>query len=397
MDPGLQVRRDFRRQQSESPGTALRSESRSAVKIIAASELAELPPPQHESARRARRYLEPLIQQGASAFVDNADVLMLAIAVGGEVMPLVVSDEKPGNSDVCSPYAHYVSYTLAEMARKRRILTRTISRPTVFCIGAALRAAHLDRVVYVNNWLLPTNPSPRLSAGDVGEIVSCLEVRYPDRAIVFRSVNPRTQPVFHEALRANKSKLVASRKVYLVDASNDEYTLHEGVRRDSRLLKATPYETVGPGSLADSDITRITQLYRNLYLIKHNALNPQFNERFFRLVIREDIFKVRALRMDGRIDAFVSYYSDDRVMTGAMLGYDTGMPRKLGLYRLAIAMLMDAARERQLLLNLSGGVGSFKMLRGAVPCIEYDAVFDRHLPRRRRIAWNVLRFGASFQ
>ena len=46
---------------------------------------------------------------------------------------------------------------------------------------------------------------------------------------------------------------------------------------------------------------------------------------------------------------------------------------------------------RTLLLNLSGGAGDFKMLRGGVPTIEYDAVYHAHLPRHRRLPWRILR------
>ena len=43
-----------------------------------------------------------------------------------------------------------------------------------------------------------------------------------------------------------------------------------------------------------------------------------------------------------------------------------------------------------MLLNLSSGVARFKRLRGGRPAMEYTAIYCRHLPRRRRIAWQTL-------
>jgi len=41
-------------------------------------------------------------------------------------------------------------------------------------------------------------------------------------------------------------------------------------------------------------------------------------------------------------------------------------------------------------LNLSAGAEAFKMLRGARPRLEYEAVFARHLPLVRRLPWRIL-------
>ena len=103
-------------------------------------------------------------------------------------------------------------------------------------------------------------------------------------------------------------------------------------------------------------------------------MNPQFNERFFALTLKARILDFIALKKEGRVDSFVAYYSQGGVLTGAAVGYDLELPIRLGLYRLAIGMLIAEARDRGQLLNLSAGVGSFKVFRGASPCVEFDAV-----------------------
>jgi|SRR5581483_6954738 hypothetical protein len=367
------------------------------IEIFAADTIDCLHWPANEQAQYAKRYLIPLIKEGPLSYIDNADVQMKALTLDALVIPLVISEERPNNSDVCSPYSHYVKYTLEEMAKWKSRISQCFLKTLLSSVAVVLRATHLDKVVYVNNWLFTTNPCPELSSIQIGKITSYLKRRYPDYAIVFRSINRYTNKHFFDILRENKYKMVASRRVYIIDPSNKSYLKNENVRRDRNLLKSSTYEIVESSEFNEGDIARITQLYRDLYLKKHSFLNPQFNERFFSLTHKENIFIFKALKKNARIDAFVSYYSNGGVMTGALVGYDIDLPLELGLYRQTFAILMTEAMNRGQLLNLSGGAGLFKIFRGALSCIEYDAVYDYHLPYHRRLAWYCVLAGGIFQ
>ena len=65
-------------------------------------------------------------------------------------------------------------------------------------------------------------------------------------------------------------------------------------------------------------------------------------------------------------------------------------PARLGLYRMALMDQVLLAERSGQLVNLSGGAGAFKLQRGAEPVREYDAIFDGHLPRHRRLPWRIL-------
>jgi hypothetical protein len=48
------------------------------------------------------------------------------------------------------------------------------------------------------------------------------------------------------------------------------------------------------------------------------------------------------------------------------------------------------ALDRRLCVHFSAGVGHFKRLRGGVHAIEYNAVYDLHLPEYRSLPWACL-------
>ncbi len=78
-------------------------------------------------------------------------------------------------------------------------------------------------------------------------------------------------------------------------------------------------------------------------------------------------------------------------MTQPVFGYDTGKPQKLGLYRLLSLHVLEEGRRLGLRLNASGGVGEFKRLRGGIATLEYNAVYQRHLPPARQRPWRLLK------
>jgi hypothetical protein len=344
----------------------------------------------------ARAYVKAIVSAGAAFYLDNANVETKAITVGGKILPvLIASGRQDGNGEICSIYAHYVEYTIAEVTRRRPRLPIALLRALMLPLATVLSRGRVDRAVFVNNWLLPTNPAPGLSPAELAKVTGVLTAAHPDAAIVFRSVNARTDGPFVTALRESGYRLIRSRRVYLLDTVRGDHSRHDNFLLDGRLLARTPYAVLSDDRALLPHTDRMAALYRDLYLDKYTRLNPQLNERFFSLTVGERFLSYRALEKDGRVDGFISHFVQDGVMTGAVVGYDQGLPRKLGLYRQLYAILIREAAAQQLVLHLSGGAARFKELRGAVPEQEYDAVYDRHLPPSRRFAWACLAHATS--
>jgi hypothetical protein len=77
------------------------------------------------------------------------------------------------------------------------------------------------------------------------------------------------------------------------------------------------------------------------------------------------------------------------VTTVPFIGYDTTLPAETGLYRRLFTGIHREVDHRRQLLNYSSGAGEFKRRRGGMATVEYNAIYDRHLSARRRMAFRI--------
>lgn len=362
------------------------------MRLYDADSISQLPWPDSPDGEYARRFLPPLMQEGAPAFIANLQTNLLALHLDDHVLPVTVNDGEYRNAYPCSPFTHYALAAWEEAQRLKPWVLRPALGALIGPVAAILRAGQINKVVHVNNWLLSTNLYPALTTAQLKAITG-LHERFPEHALILRSLNDRMHGQTLAELQALGYRLIPSRQVWLHDLCHWEAFPEKArwqLRRDSRLIEETGYEVVPHEALTPADIPRLRELYRLLYLEKYSHFNPDFTERFFAHALQTHSLYLMALRKAGRIDAVLGYFWRNEVMTTPVFGYDTGLPQSLGLYRMISAVLAQEARRRGLLLHASSGAASFKRHRGAVPAIEYSAVYDRHLPYHRRLPWALL-------
>ncbi len=364
----------------------------SGIQIIDVDNVDLIDWPVNEESDHMEKYVVPFIKNGPLFYMDNANVKVMALIVDDVLMPLVLAERNYHDSNVCSIYTHYVKYAVEEIGKLDNRPLAWLLKACSLPFALILKAGRVDKVIYVNNWLFPTNPCPELSPEQVGAITSTLKLRYPDYAIVFRSVNTYTCKTIFDSLRENGYRMVRSRQIYILDPTRKAYWKNKTVKHDRNLSKRMGYEIVYADQLTETDVPVLTELYRDLYLKKHSLFNPQLNENFFHLMLKERILEIKALRKNSRIDAFSCCYSNKEVMIAGFGSHDTQVPLKVGLHRQDSSATMAEAEKRGQLLNLSAGAGTFKMFRGAEACIEYDAIAYGHLPFHRRLAWRCLKY-----
>jgi hypothetical protein len=358
------------------------------VKLYAAGEMVDWPA--SDDGDYARRYLGPLLARGPEAYIANAHTRLWVLRAGPLALPVSAGDFHPENSYVCSPYAHYVSYALQEFRELKNPPLEAPLRLLFRGLGVYLRRSALDRVVYVNNWLLSTNLYPAGAAEQAPAIAQALAAEFPDRAVVFRSVDACGNPELLAALRAAGGRPVFSRSVYYQDVGSAYVQRKRQFREDLKRFQRTPYQVLDGAELSAADAPRLLELYSGLYLNKYSRFNPIFTLDFIRLALAEKLLHVKALARNDRIDAVLGYVARRGLITAPLFGYDTTLPKESGLYRQLSTLISLEAQARGDVLHLSAGVGPFKRLRGGLPAIEYNAVFDAHLPAWRRRPWALM-------
>jgi len=349
-----------------------------------------LPFPSTGDGDYARRYLIPLMTGDLQAYIRNVyNTQLLALKSGETIMPVTVTDFHPRNTYTVSPYSHYISYGgLEEVKHLNNPFAEIVVKALMHPLAWYFRHAGLDRVVFVNNYLLSTNLYPPVSSEQLRAISEVLIQAFPDRAIVFRSVDQKKNPHIYETLGGLGYDLVLSRQVWYMDPAAALKTRQ--CREDVRVLKKSAYEAVDGKDLSDAELHRAVELYGLLYLEKYSHYNPQFTFEFLKLARDEGILHMVGLRKDGRLNGIMGFFVRHGAMTQPLFGYDTALPLEEGLYRLLTLVTLREGLKRGLLVHASGGVGKFKKVRGGESVTEYNAVFTKHLSSKRQRPWKLI-------
>lgn len=337
----------------------------------------------------ARRYLLPMILNGPEKYIANVHkTQLMVVKVGDSVIPITISDFHPDNAYTCSPYSHYVSYGgFEEVHRLDNPPMEAVIKLLMHPVAWYFRQTDLDKVVYVNNWLLSTNLYPQLNAEQLSALCEALPKWFPDRAIVFRSLDRLRNPHLCDHLESHDHEMVLSRQIWFMDPE-EAFKLKQ-TREDVRLIKRNGH--VRSEDLTDDELVRGLELYKMLYLQKYSFYNPQFTLEFLRLARDQKILNLRALKRNGKVNAIMGYFIRNGAMTQPLFGYDTTLPQEDALYRHLTVITLQDGLERGLTVHASAGVGEFKKNRGARRTIEYNAVYTRHLPLYRQLPWNLIR------
>lgn len=362
------------------------------VTIYTTDQRTSIPWPETPMGDFTRRYLSPFLEQGTRSLIANVDTDMNVITVDDVVLPFTVGQRGAQNSYVCAPYSHYILYAREELRELDSWIERRAMGALLHPLAAACRWGAIDDAVMVNNWLLSTNLYPPLTQSQTESILRALIERYPDKPIIFRSIDLACRADLHQWLCDAGCRMVASRRVNISARGDKSVWSRSNTKYDLKLLSRSPYTLHDGDDLSEAEFQRIVQLYGYLYLEKYSYLNPQFQPNMLRHMRDEKLWRFQVFKKDGIIDSACVTFLLNGVATAPIIGYDTSASQELGLYRLAYVRMLKAGEEADATVNCSAGVAHFKRLRGALPSLEYNAVYDEHLGPKRRFPWWLLRF-----
>lgn len=332
--------------------------------------------------------LREMARRGAPAMVSNVATRLSTLDVAGRTMPVTLDDGALGGSYVCSPHSAYILYARAELDLLKVGWTSWPSRAALAALDRVLRAARINRIVHLGNWLLSTNLHDGWRGEGVKAARETLAAAHPDHLLGIRSVDDWSSPGLREALIADGWIMVPSRQIWIVDDLERDWTKRNDFGNDRRLVERSPLVLSDLRQVGDSDARRIADLYAMLYVGKYSALNPILTPAFVQASAGSGMMSYRVARdSGGTILAVAGMWERGGVMTPPVVGYDVARPQREGLYRIASWMFMERALQAGWRLHGSAGAAHFKRLRGARGVIEWNAYHAAHLstPRRRSV------------
>jgi hypothetical protein len=340
-------------------------------------------------------YARALAGLGPDQALSNAQVEIAVLQLPDRAFPIVL----PRGPQACWLTSLGVAYGKAA----RDEIAREPAGPGNAAFALASRAAEAwiaatraDDLAFVNHPLFSTSLYGDWDGDGLDAAMQALIQAYPNRAIAWRSLNRTDNPGLIEGLLALGARLLPSRIVWRVEDPASQWAPRTDVRADLRLAAAAGLAVQQTAQPCDETLRRVLALYGEVYLDKYSSTNPAYGLDWLRIAVESGVLSLALVRgPDDRIEAFAAEHVCDRILTGPMLGHDQSRPRELGLYRIAMSLSVARAAAEGLKVNYSGGAGAFKRHRGAAPEIEYLAVFDRHLPLRRRAGYAALAWALS--
>lgn len=360
------------------------------IAFYTASNIDTCPWPLTEEGAYAKKFLEPLVKEGVHRFVNNIDTEMGILIVGDLSLPVTINDAQYDNSFVCSPFGHYVSYSSIVLDNLKNPLLKSTAGFFLKIYESFMKRGKINRVVIVNNWLFTTNPSPKIDPATLKTINDYLQDKFPDRAIIFRSITKKTCSECYDALNKTGYHLIASRYMYILDGSNESVFHTRIFKSDLKHFRERDLILSNHSDIKESDIPKLQELYHALYIQKYSKLNPQFNQRFFRHLLKNELLQIFAAKDAEGYVGVVGYFCRDKQMISPLFGYNPALDIK-GVYRFLSTILLLEAQKQKAVFNQSAGGSFYKKIRRAEGEMEYTAVYMKHLPFHRKIPWWILK------
>jgi hypothetical protein len=331
-------------------------------------------------------YTKAIARAEPRAILANASFSLAALQLKDRAFPLIAADG--GSCWLTSLAVTYGQAARDEIPREVRGAKAVAFGALSYGAEGFLRILRATRCVFANHLLFSTSLYGDWTGDDLPEAIGALRDTYPDRAIVWRSLNQHDNPKLVQRMLELGGRQLLSRIVWRIPDPAQDWAPRRDVRDDRKLLATTGMHIEAVRSLSSEDTQRVLSLYRGLYREKYSRTNPDYGAAILHAAIESGVLVIKLIRNDsGVIEAFVAEHAYHGVLTNPMLGYDRALPQSRGLYRMAMAVSGERAIAEDLAINFSAGAAAFKRNRGARPAIEFSIIFDRHLPPWRRMAY----------
>ncbi|MFT4254970.1 MAG: hypothetical protein QM608_21105 [Caulobacter sp.] len=335
-------------------------------------------------------YAQALAALGPEGALQNARFDLAALQLRDRALPLVVPQ---GRQDcwLTAPTVTYGRTLREEVDRELRGAQALAAKVASRLAEGLLRVARADHAVLVNHLLFSTSLHGGWDGADLDEALAALRGAYPDRAIVWRSLNAADHAELLAKMRAAGGRRLLSRLIWRLPDPARQWAPRRDVRRDLVLARAGGFTIETDARPTPDEIERLLALYSDVYIAKYSRTNPRYTAAALAAAVASGVLHLSLVRAaSGEIVAFAADQIRGGELATPMLGHDRARPEAQGLFRIAMALSVRRAADAGLAVNCSAGAAAFKRHRGATPALEHQMVFDDHLPPWRRAGYALL-------
>jgi hypothetical protein len=365
------------------------------IEIYRSENVKNLQWPDGDDADYVKKFFCPMVEKGVPHFIENVNTDFRLLKLDNLILPIMINSGKKGMSYVCSPYDFYITYGSKMLSFIKNPVLRLLVEGIHLTLSKVINYKEINHVVLVNNWPFSTTFYPEITELQINAIVAHLSKEFPNHAIAFRSINPNTTKECYDILKKCGFDLIASRQVYYTNPGDPKLSHKQILKSDLKLYREREHQILKESELSKEDLEGALSLYNQLYIDKFSFLNPQIKETFLKLGAENKLLELRVLKKDGRIDGVVGFICKNGYLYCPFFGYNTSNPDRSKLYRLLSTILFLEAKERGLVLFQSAGASFFKKIRGASDCLEYLAVYKKHLSFPKKFSWMALKAVAN--
>ena len=201
------------------------------------------------------KLLQMLVKNGLDLFIDNCNAQIAILEYENNYLPLVIAGNDKNQTYLTSLISSYIGYP-------KYILKNSIVNILFSFLNKILNWSSIDKVVYVNHWLLSTNIHYDLLTEQINEITKFIKQNFPDYAICFRNVAKETNETLFSSLLNNKYKFIINRCSYYIDNKYFEKVYKkQSLKKDLSLYRKKNYQ------ISDKivDIVMQEQLYNDSF------------------------------------------------------------------------------------------------------------------------------------
>lgn len=330
----------------------------------------------------------------ASELIKKLDTKFDFYEIDGSFIISTITDKAKENSYVASFYTLLIDYSKDELPKIDSKAQRVVANLTIKIFANFFKYTQIDKAQILNNYLLSVNFfAKEWEYLDISKLENVAINRYPNYALIIRSVNRKQNPKLFKNLENSGWIPIVIKQVYLF-ANKEKCSKKRDTKKDMKLLNSKDfiYEKLEYNN--KEGIAKAYEFYNELYIKKYSTHNIQFTVKYIEEMLKSNLLTIYML-----VDIKKSHYvgvvalsEDEKTITIPMVGYDMSYPVKDALYRRLIIFGLNFAMKKEKLLNLSAGAPEFKRSRGGEAELEYMFVKVSHLPFIRRLGWRVIYF-----